>query len=123
MLSSLSDRTKMFIVYSAVFLVAVCNIMFELNWTTATGPVTLATVPTFIAPFAPRQAAPFLDSVPADDAPAPAAVPARPAAPQVSNLCDQNACTEAYRSFRASDCTYQPNEGPRRLCTRGRPPQ
>ena len=113
----------MFIVYSAVFLVAVCNIMFELNWTTATGPVTLATVPTFIAPFAPRQAVPFLDSVPADDAAAPAAAPAKPAAPQVSNLCDQAACTEAYRSFRASDCTYQPNEGPRRLCTRGRPPQ
>lgn len=32
--------------------------------------------------------------------------------------CDIHACTLAYRSFRASDCTYQPYEGPRRLCTK-----
>lgn len=37
-------------------------------------------------------------------------------------LCDIQACDRAYRSFTASDCTYQPNEGPRRLCTRGTPP-
>ena len=34
--------------------------------------------------------------------------------------CDYRACT-GHRSFRASDCTYQPYWGPRRLCeTRGR---
>ena len=33
--------------------------------------------------------------------------------------CDVNACTSAYRSFRKSDCTYQPSDGPRRLCTKG----
>ena len=33
--------------------------------------------------------------------------------------CDISACTKAYRSFRESDCTYQPSTGPRRLCTRG----
>jgi hypothetical protein len=33
--------------------------------------------------------------------------------------CDVNACTAAYRSFTASDCTYQPTVGPRRLCTKG----
>jgi 1A family penicillin-binding protein len=33
--------------------------------------------------------------------------------------CDIGACSSAYRSFRASDCTYQPYYGPRRLCTRG----
>jgi 1A family penicillin-binding protein len=33
-------------------------------------------------------------------------------------LCDVRACSAAYRSFDASDCTYQPWEGPRRLCTR-----
>lgn len=34
-------------------------------------------------------------------------------------LCDVAACTAAYYSFRASDCTYQPTFGPRRLCTKG----
>ena len=33
--------------------------------------------------------------------------------------CDVRACDRAYRSFRTSDCTYQPYDGPRRLCTRG----
>src|ERR1035437_7251243 len=33
--------------------------------------------------------------------------------------CDVNACTSAYRSFRKSDCTYQPGDGPRRLCPNG----
>ena len=32
--------------------------------------------------------------------------------------CDIRACSAAYRSFRASDCTFQPYSGPRRLCTR-----
>ncbi len=32
------------------------------------------------------------------------------------NRCDVRACSDAYVSFRASDCTYQPYEGPRRLC-------
>lgn len=39
---------------------------------------------------------------------------AKPAEPQ----CNIDACADAYRSFRVSDCTYQPYEGPRRLCTR-----
>jgi len=33
-----------------------------------------------------------------------------------SNRCDVRACSSAYQSFRASDCTYQPFEGPRRAC-------
>ena len=33
--------------------------------------------------------------------------------------CDVSACTSAYRSFRKSDCTYQPSDGPRRRCTKG----
>ena len=40
------------------------------------------------------------------------------AAQQNSNRCDVRACASAYRSFRASDCTYQPFQGPRRLCER-----
>ena len=33
-----------------------------------------------------------------------------------SGHCDVQACSGAYQSFRASDCTYQPFEGPRRVC-------
>lgn len=33
-----------------------------------------------------------------------------------NNHCDMQACSSAYKSFRASDCTYQPFEGERRLC-------
>ena len=35
------------------------------------------------------------------------------------NSCDIEACSASYRSFRASDCTYQPFFGERKLCTRG----
>ncbi len=35
-----------------------------------------------------------------------------------SPQCSVSACATAYRSFRASDCTFQPFDGPRRLCTR-----
>jgi 1A family penicillin-binding protein len=30
--------------------------------------------------------------------------------------CNVRACSRAYRSFRAEDCTFQPYNGPRRLC-------
>jgi BA14K-like protein len=36
--------------------------------------------------------------------------------------CDYRACASAYRSFRASDCTYQPYGGQRRLCEMGARP-
>jgi penicillin-binding protein 1A len=32
--------------------------------------------------------------------------------------CNYRACSRSYRSFRPSDCTYQPYNGPRRLCER-----
>jgi cytoskeletal protein RodZ len=32
--------------------------------------------------------------------------------------CNIAACTASYHSFRASDCTYQPYDGPRRICTK-----
>jgi hypothetical protein len=35
--------------------------------------------------------------------------------------CDIDACAAAYRSFRDTDCTYNPSFGPRRLCTKGDP--
>jgi hypothetical protein len=50
-----------------------------------------------------------------DDAAAATAAAQQPAPPQ----CDVDACASAYASFRASDCTWQPYDGPRRLCTKG----
>lgn len=35
------------------------------------------------------------------------------------NSCAIDACGSAYRSFRASDCTYQPFNGPRKVCELG----
>jgi hypothetical protein len=37
-------------------------------------------------------------------------------APEVK--CNVDACTAAYHTFTASDCTYQPIGGPRKLCTK-----
>lgn len=39
---------------------------------------------------------------------------------QQANSCNVQACSASYRSFRASDCTYQPVEGDRRACSIGR---
>jgi hypothetical protein len=51
----------------------------------------------------------------------PAAAPAQ--GTQVSNKCDIEACKQAYFTFNPADCTYQPSDGPRRLCTKGTPPK
>jgi hypothetical protein len=32
--------------------------------------------------------------------------------------CNYDACSYAYRSFRGSDCTFQPYNGPRQYCTK-----
>lgn len=47
-----------------------------------------------------------------------ASVVSTEAAASETPQCDVNACTKAYRSFRVSDCTFQPYNGPRKLCTR-----
>lgn len=39
-----------------------------------------------------------------------------PVAAKATNSCDVQGCASAYQSFRASDCTYQPMEGPRKVC-------
>jgi|SRR6185369_15143813 BA14K-like protein len=55
-------------------------------------------------------------------APAPAGAATQAAAPVAASepevRCNVDACTAAYRSFTRSDCTYQPSNGPRRLCTK-----
>ena len=40
------------------------------------------------------------------------------AAPEPEVRCNVNACAAAYHSFRASDCTYLPTGGPRKLCSK-----
>jgi hypothetical protein len=57
------------------------------------------------------------DEAPADETPAPAPDKTADAAP--ANHCDLRACAQAYHSFRAEDCTYQPYQGPREPCAKG----
>jgi len=47
-----------------------------------------------------------------------ASEPAAAAAPQSPPNCHVEACKQAYFTFNASDCTYQPSNGPRKLCTK-----
>ena len=47
--------------------------------------------------------------------------PAQAVADRSANHCEVQACASTYASFRTSDCTYQPYEGQRRVCTA--PPQ
>lgn len=56
-------------------------------------------------------------SPPPSEAPAAtAATPVTSSTSQPPNACNIAACAAAYRSFRESDCTYQPFEGPRKYC-------
>jgi hypothetical protein len=55
-------------------------------------------------------------AAPSAPAPVAAATPAPPATSSPANACNVAACAAAYRSFRESDCSYQPFEGPRRYC-------
>ena len=102
------------------------------------------------APNSAPQSQPQQSQAPSNTAPAPAAVaanpePQKPAAETTgvaaraednresatatafpaqattsNNRCDVQGCSSAYQSFRASDCTYQPFEGPRRFARRRR---
>lgn len=40
-------------------------------------------------------------------------------APATPNSCHVQACAATYHSFRASDCSYQPFDGPRKFCDAG----
>ena len=160
MFASLSDRTKSFIAASAVLLVAVCNVVFGMNWvaerpavrplaavTGVAEPPVLASPPVQSPPLeaarppppaaspplkgkpaaAPNTATPQPTAAPTTPQPDPALTimnePAAPAAAGAPPQCDIAACTAAYHSFTASDCTYMPSAGVRRLCTKGTPPQ
>ena len=84
-------------------------------------PAVAAPKATIAAPIvSPNLAAPRSVELPASPDSTAQAVPAEPiAAPQPTVRCNVNACATAYpHSFRATDCTYQPSNGPRRLCAK-----
>jgi hypothetical protein len=82
------------------------------------GPAAASAAPPAAASAAP--APPALASAPPP--PAPAATPvAQPVSTAAKNRCDVQGCAGAYKSFRASDCTYQPFQGPRQVCVK--PPE
>lgn len=64
-----------------------------------------------------REATPLLG--PDDTQIASFPAPAAQTPPEGSAACDVQACASRYRSFRASDCTYQPYSGERRVCEAG----
>jgi BA14K-like protein len=165
MFPPLSDSTKKFIAVCAVLAVALCNVMFGMDWlaerpaarplaavTGVAEPPMLASPPVQSPPVPAAAGSPPLQgntaaAPPAKGAPRPnaAAQTNAPAAPQIGApqpapaliimnepaapaagappKCDVDACAAAYHSFTASDCTYMPSAGVRRLCTKGTPPQ
>jgi hypothetical protein len=75
------------------------------------------------APAAPTPTQQAKTDAPPAAAAKPAATPpvstpkaATPVSLESRNACDVQACARAYRSFRESDCSYQPYSGPRQLC-------
>jgi hypothetical protein len=129
-------------VYGAVLVITLGSVLLGLDWLSAPmspmadteaglhappavrpPPAPVAVTP--VAPNAPIGAPivpPSLTAPAAPSAPAAAAAQAPPAppivAPEPQVQCNVDACTAAYRSFRASDCTYMPSAGQRRLCTK-----
>jgi hypothetical protein len=129
-------------VYGAVLVITLGSVLLGLDWLSAPmspmadteaglhappavrpPPAPVAVTP--VAPNAPigapivppKLVAPAVPGAPAATAAqAPAAPPIAAQEPQVQ--CNVDACTAAYRSFRASDCTYMPSVGQRRLCTK-----
>lgn len=62
--------------------------------------------------FEPQQSAGAETGAPTPDAIATSAMAENESGPS----CDVDACSQAFRSFRSSDCTFQPYDGPRKLC-------
>jgi penicillin-binding protein 1A len=104
--------------YCAVLAIVLGNVLFGLDWMSAPmspmpeTALALQSAPAAVAAPAPvRPAAPAV-AVPDAVQQAETAAPEKPAQPS----CNVDACTRAYRSFHASDCTYLPTGGPRRRC-------
>ena len=131
-----------FAFYCGVLLVAAASVVFGLDWMSAPMPAmpdvkNVVFVPPPPPPL-PRVAQPIVTPPPPPASTTPVTPPSRaaatpPSAPQTATAeapppvavaapkCDVTAWASAYRSFRESDCTYNPSFGPRRLCTKGDP--
>lgn len=77
---------------------------------TASPPATTSTSATG------QTASPMSAAPPAVASATPTAAGPGVAAGPGANACNVAACAATFRSFRESDCSYQPFEGPRRLC-------
>jgi type IV secretory pathway VirB10-like protein len=124
-----------FLVYAAILIATIFSVGLE--WDALVQPsqstrramhaVTEARPPLAVQPATPASAAaPKAVQTPPPAAPVqvraepPSAPPDQPVAVETpaAPQCDVDACAAAYRTFRASDCTYNSNSG-RRLCTKG----
>jgi len=142
------SSSRSFLFYCCVFLVTAGSVAFGLDWVRAPLPpmpeteasVQAAKLAANVPPPRPLRIASAVRSVyparplpesanagatamvePQIGQPAPA-VPVATTAP-AQPKCDIAACSAAYHSFRAIDCTWQPFDGPRRFCDKGQPPQ
>jgi len=123
-------------VYGCVLVIALGSVLLGLDWRSAPmspmidteAGLHAAPVPAPVAVQPPAETpnatigAPIVPpglAAPVARAPAPATQAAAPSAePEPQVRCNIEACTAAYHSFRATDCTYLPISGPRRLCTK-----
>jgi len=120
MFQPLSHRKKVLLVAGMVAAIALCDVVFEMSWVSER-PLVRPVADEAAAP--PAAASPPVAPAQAAKAAVPMRAPEAPVAAQVPRaLCDVAACAAAYRTFQASDCTYMPSRGVRRLCTKGRPP-
>jgi len=107
-------------VVAAVVAVALVNVAIGLEWQNAQRTAARDTnVQTSAAPPPPPKPFAEMPSVAATTGAQPGeANAARAQAITAPPGCNVAACEARYKSFRISDCTYQPNDGPRRLCRR-----
>ena len=148
MASSRTSQAGSFLFYASLTLVTAGSVAFGLDWMSAPLPpmpeteasVQAAKLAANVPPPRPFKVAAQVRSVyPARPLPQVAAatpttalgepqigtppVAAAPVAAPAPPKCDVAACRAAYRSFRASDCSWQPFDGTRRFCDKGQPPQ
>lgn len=129
-----------FVVYFFVLLITAGSVAFGLDWVQApmspmpasTYELRAAKLPEPPKPAvaetkpdtanAPNPVAVVTPPAAPEPAPAPIMAPEPVAAAEPTPKCDIAACSAAYFTFTPSDCTYQPSDGPRRLCSKGNPP-
>jgi hypothetical protein len=110
-----------FLLYLTIAILTVFSVLFEMNSLVEPQRKLANVVATQVgtplaSPNAPDAAAPNGSDAAVTLASPP---PAPSAAAVASSKCDVTACAATYSSFRASDCTYQPDRGPRQLCDKG----